>query len=140
MTALRKANAERRVNDALHARNGPSTSEVLSLPLQSEVCIWRENEGWQGPSKIVSIEGHDIIVDMVNGPTSFRSTSVKPYHRAPKQDTTEPVSQHDPPPPIVEAPQPRRRGRPRGSKNKTASAFLSRKKGERFGTGDQAKK
>ena len=39
MTALRKANAERRVNDALHARNGPSTSEVLSLPLQSEVCI-----------------------------------------------------------------------------------------------------
>lgn len=45
MTALRKANAERRVNDALHARNGPSTSEVLSLPLQSEVFIWRENEG-----------------------------------------------------------------------------------------------
>lgn len=131
MIALRKATAERQVSDALNTRNGPATSEVLSLPLQNEVCVWRENEGWQGPYKILAFQDHDIIVDMVNGPTSFRSTSVKPYHRSTELEIPKPAiqtSQHDPPAPIVQVTQPRRRGRPKESKNKkTAAAYLSKK-------------
>ena len=132
MIALRKAAADRQVTEALNTRNGPSTAEVLALPLQSEVSVWREHDGWQGPYKVLSIEGHDITVDMVNGPTSFRSTSVKPYYRH-HPTGTEPkiqVSQHDPPAPIVQAAQPRRRGRPRGSKNKKmedAAVYMTKK-------------
>jgi hypothetical protein len=132
MIALRKAAANRQITEALNTRNGPSTAEVLALPLQSEVCVWREHNGWQGPYKVLSIEGHDVTVNMVNGPTSFRSTSVKPYYRQ-HPTGTEPeiqVSQHDPPAPIVEAVQPRRRGRPRGSKNKKgedAAVYMTKK-------------
>jgi len=86
MKALRKAAAERSVADALNTRNGPSTEEALALPLQSEVMVWREKKGWQGPYKVINTKDHEITVDMVNGPTTFRSTVVKPYHR---DDSTE---------------------------------------------------
>ncbi|KAF1937413.1 hypothetical protein EJ02DRAFT_310380, partial [Clathrospora elynae] len=36
MKALRRAAAKRTVSNALNTRNGPTTDEVLSLPLQSE--------------------------------------------------------------------------------------------------------
>lgn len=49
MRTLRKHRAERQVRDALAARNGPDTSDVLSAPLQSEMLVWREKDGWQGP-------------------------------------------------------------------------------------------
>ncbi|KAI1680203.1 hypothetical protein KJE20_10843 [Pyrenophora tritici-repentis] len=79
--ALRKLTAERQVADALNTRNGPATADMLALPLQSEVLVWRESDGWNGPYKIASIDGHNVTVDMVNGPTTFRSTVVKPYYR-----------------------------------------------------------
>ncbi|KAK1912714.1 hypothetical protein P3342_004650 [Pyrenophora teres f. teres] len=40
--ALRKLTAERQVADALNTRNGPATADMLALPLQSEVLVWRE--------------------------------------------------------------------------------------------------
>ncbi|KAK1916809.1 hypothetical protein P3342_004364 [Pyrenophora teres f. teres] len=40
--ALRKIAAERQVSDALNTRNGPTTGDVLALPLQSEVLVWRK--------------------------------------------------------------------------------------------------
>ncbi|KAM4066587.1 cwf18 domain containing protein [Hirsutella rhossiliensis] len=92
MKMLRQLSAERRVKDALHARNGPSTTEVLSLPLQSEVRVWREKDGWQGPFKIASIDTHNITIDTVNGPQVFRSTLVQPYLR---DDTTLSDPTHD---------------------------------------------
>ncbi|CAE7221385.1 hypothetical protein PTTW11_11413 [Pyrenophora teres f. teres] len=52
--ALRKIAAERQVSDALNTRNGPTTGDVLALPLQSEVLVWRESDGWNGPYKIIS--------------------------------------------------------------------------------------
>lgn len=45
MKEVRRLYAERQVRDALAMRNGPSTSEVLSLPLQSDVQVWREKDG-----------------------------------------------------------------------------------------------
>ncbi|KAF1934538.1 hypothetical protein EJ02DRAFT_461106, partial [Clathrospora elynae] len=47
--ALRKLTAERQIADALNIRNGPATADTLALPLQSEVLVWRESDGWNGP-------------------------------------------------------------------------------------------
>jgi hypothetical protein len=85
------------------------------------VLVYRENEKWDGPYKVLSIDNPNVTIDTVNGPQTFRVTQVKPYKR---DDTAiEPeqprLSQHDPPPPVVPIPEERpRRGRPRGSKNK----------------------
>jgi hypothetical protein len=54
---------------------------MLALPLQSEVLVWRESDGWNSPYKVASIDGHNITVDMVNGLTTFRSTVIEPYYR-----------------------------------------------------------
>jgi transposase InsO family protein len=81
MREIRKIAAERQVNNALNTRNGPTTANLLSLPLQSEVMVWREREGWQGPYKVAAIHGHDITIDIANRPVTFRSTVVKPYYR-----------------------------------------------------------
>ncbi|KAM4060975.1 reverse transcriptase (RNA-dependent DNA polymerase) [Hirsutella rhossiliensis] len=144
MKMLRQLSAERRVKDALHARNGPSTTEVLSLPLQSEVRVWREKDGWQGPFKIASIDTHNITIDTVNGPQVFRSTLVQPYLR---DDTTLSDPTHDTDPSGIrsdlneqpaqdpvktltdlparpEPPAPRKRGRPPGSKNKPKDLIM----------------
>ena len=134
---LRRIAAERQVNDALNTRNGPKTAEILSQPLQSEVVVWREKEGWQYPYKIAAIQGRDVVVDLINGPVTFRSTVVKPYCRdntggTPVSGTVEnSMIQPDSvttnvDEPVREPTQPRRRGRPRGSKNKQRSnAFMT---------------
>ena len=119
MRELRRISARRQVQDALSTRNGPSTTEVLELPLQSEVLVWREKKGWQGPYKIIGIQGHDITVDTVNGPVAFRSTIVKPYVRGENayegEDAITVVNEGGQP---LAKPGPRKRGRPPGSKNK----------------------
>ncbi|KAF7567022.1 DUF1421 multi-domain protein [Pyrenophora tritici-repentis] len=133
--ALRKLTAERQVADALNTRNGPATADMLALPLQSEVLVWRESDGWNGPYKIASTDGHNITVDMVNGPATFRSTVVKPYYR-PDHLWSDPDAPHAPNEPnephepiaVPPAAQPRRRGRPPGSKNKRkAHAYITKK-------------
>ena len=125
MVTLRKLAAARQVNEALNARNGPDDGTILALPLQSEVIVWRENKGWKGPYRIVAMEGHNVTVEMINGPVTFRSTHVRPYQRQdsivtpkpPKETTITPPNQHDPPQPNIQSEQPRR-GRPQGSRNK----------------------
>ncbi|KAI0994393.1 hypothetical protein K3495_g13789 [Podosphaera aphanis] len=137
MKSLRKAQAKRQINDAINARNGPSVNEIQSLPLQSEVRVWREKDGWQGPFKIIATDRHNVTVDMVNGPVTFRSTVVKPYYRDPDTSFGPPPLDQDeddsivtnvhPAPPAL---QPRRRGRPVGAKNKPKSpvdAFITKK-------------
>jgi hypothetical protein len=132
--ALRKLTAERQVADALNTRNGPDTTDMLALPLQSEVLVWRESDGWNGPYKVASIDGHNVTVDMVNGPATFRSTVVKPYYRPDHlwSDPEAPHALHEPPAEVAVplAAQPRKRGRPPGSKNKRkrkAYAYMTKK-------------
>jgi hypothetical protein len=84
MAEVRKVRAERQVADALAQRNGPRTSHIHDLPLNSPVLVWREgNTGqpghWDGPFPLLSIEGETCIVELSSGATSFRSTVVKPY-------------------------------------------------------------
>ncbi|EDU51042.1 conserved hypothetical protein [Pyrenophora tritici-repentis Pt-1C-BFP] len=144
MRALRKAAAEHAVSNALGTRNGPTTDGVLSLPLQSEVMVWREKNGWQGPYRVIDMKDHDVTVDMINGPTTFRSTVVKPYYRdlttaidgadqgTGGSPTTDEAIADEPPLPVppaeaTQAAQPRKRGRPPGSKNKPKVQYLSKK-------------
>ncbi|KAF1936271.1 hypothetical protein EJ02DRAFT_459660, partial [Clathrospora elynae] len=125
--ALRKLTAERQIADALNTRNGPDTADVIALQLQSEVLVWRESDGWNGPYKVASINGHNVTVDMINGPTTFHHLWIDPDAlRAPHAlpaEVTVPV-----PVPVPLAAQPHRRGRPPGSKNKRkANAYMTRK-------------
>jgi hypothetical protein len=60
------------------------------MPLQSEVMVWHEKGGWKGPYRVQSVQGRNLTVD-VNGPTTFRATHVKPYHRKEVQ----PVPSHE---------------------------------------------
>ena len=69
--ALRRIAAERQVADALNTQNGPATKDVLALPLQSEVLVWRESDGWNGPYKIISVDSHNVTVNIVNSLTAF---------------------------------------------------------------------
>jgi len=85
MGDLRKWSAKRRVQDALNTRNGPDTSCVLplSLPIGSEVRVWREDGGWKGPYAVLSVTESSVMVATDNGAVEFRATHVQPYHRHP---------------------------------------------------------
>ncbi|CRK29788.1 hypothetical protein BN1723_003653 [Verticillium longisporum] len=136
MAELRRMVAKRKVNDALNTRNGPDTKQLLprSLELGSDVLVFREREKWTGPYKVISVSDTAVTVEMVNGPTEFRGTHVKPYNRSPDQQAGETIVVRTPetpepfeyPEPIL----PRRRGRPRKSTNATnllQAAFTDRK-------------
>jgi hypothetical protein len=42
MEEVKKLRAERQVVDALNMRNGPKTTIIYNLPLNSPVLVWRE--------------------------------------------------------------------------------------------------
>ncbi|KJZ80489.1 hypothetical protein HIM_00339 [Hirsutella minnesotensis 3608] len=98
MSELRKINAQRKVQTALNTRNGPDTALrlPLCLPLGSEVRVFREKHGWQGPYKVLEVTDTEIAVDLDNGPAKFRSTCVQPYYRHP--ESLLPQLQPDPSP------------------------------------------
>jgi hypothetical protein len=77
---VRQLYAKRQVSDALAIRNGLNTMATVDLPLQSDVCVWRENKGWKGLYKLLATNGETCTIDMQHGPTNFRSTVVKPYY------------------------------------------------------------
>ena len=99
MAEVRKLRAARKVNDALNMRNGPSTTAVHDLPLNSQVLVWREKAKWQGPYRLISLQGETCVVELSSGPTMFRSTSVKPY-------LTDANTDNDLPPPQPSAERP----------------------------------
>jgi hypothetical protein len=106
----------------------------MDLPLQSEMRVWRENGGWQGSFRVITHDGQNVILDLPNGPATFRSTMVAPYHRSSDQgisgasnDYTS-VENADPssivvrPNPVPEAPARRKKERPKGSRNRSSAA------------------
>ncbi|KAE8549770.1 hypothetical protein EYB25_008294 [Talaromyces marneffei] len=85
MTEIRRIRAQRQITDAVNTRNGPSSTAVHRLPLNSDVLVWREgNTGyagkWTGPYKLLVMSNETCIIELPNGPTPFRSTAVKPYY------------------------------------------------------------
>lgn len=81
MKTWRTTQAKRPFNDAINTRNDPSFHEILLLPLQSQVCIWRQKSAWQGPYKIMAADRHNTTIEMTEGPFTFGSTVVKPCYR-----------------------------------------------------------
>ncbi|RFU25514.1 hypothetical protein B7463_g10820, partial [Scytalidium lignicola] len=84
MEEIHKLRAKRQVQDALNMRNGPNVDGIHDLPLNSQVLVWREgntgqNGSWEGPYKLVSMDGESCVLVLPRGNTTFRSTSVKPY-------------------------------------------------------------
>ena len=79
MQDVRKCHAARKLADALRMRNGPTNTLTGDLPLNSDVLVWREREGWKGPFKMVGMDGHSCQIQLPHGVSSFRVTSVKPY-------------------------------------------------------------
>ena len=53
--------------------------------------MWRESGNWTGPYRLLAVEGETCRVQLPNGPTSFRSTSVKPYFRSETSKTARDV-------------------------------------------------
>ena len=54
---------------------------VYDLPLNSKVFVWHKSGKWTGPYCLLAVENKTCCVQLLSGPTSFRSTSVKPYFR-----------------------------------------------------------
>jgi hypothetical protein len=136
MKELRKHMAARQINAALNTRNGPDPAAYspMDLPLQSEVRVWRKNGGWQGPFRVVAHDGQNVTLELPNGPATFRSTMVAPYHRSSDQNISDASNDHtsvknaDPnfivvrPNSVPEAPVRRKRGRSKGSRNRSSAA------------------
>lgn len=136
MIEVRKIKAKRQVAEALATRNGPEITEMLELPIQSKVKVWREKGGWTGPYTLLALNTDQTatIIDVDGKQTTFRLTAVRPYH----QDTSTSIplnnldndhdnlSDDDFTPEAEEPAPPRRgRGRPRGSKNKPKTMMTS---------------
>src|SRR6266702_1758126 len=81
MAEIVKLRAKKAVNSALHHRNGPDTTSVHNLPLNSKVLIWRESGNWTGLYCLLAVEDETCCVQLLSGLISFRSTSIKPYFR-----------------------------------------------------------
>jgi hypothetical protein len=82
---IQKLRARRQIANALNTRNGPSTTDIYELPLNSDVLVWCEGNtsqpgSWDGPYKLVAVNREDCILALPRGNTTFRSTSVKPFY------------------------------------------------------------
>ena len=54
------------------------------LPINSPVLVYREGKAgqsgeWKGPYNLLSIQDKSVIIELLHGPTNFRSISIKPY-------------------------------------------------------------
>ena len=54
---------------------------VYNLPLNSKVLVWRKSGNWNRPYRLLAVENKTCYIQLPSGPTSFRSTSIKPYFR-----------------------------------------------------------
>ena len=86
-TVIRKAIAEvtklqmqRQVTDTLRTRNGPSTGDIRTIPLGSDILVWRVHEkSWNGLYKLLAIEGETATIKLLHRPIVFRTTNIKRY-------------------------------------------------------------
>jgi hypothetical protein len=123
MAEVQKLRAKHQVNDALTIRNGPSITMIHALALNSNVLVWREgNTGqsgnWEGPYKLIAVNGESCILALPHGNTTFRLTSIKPYFT---NIEVEPAGEESSAKPV---PLPVKRGRGRPCKNPDITVFL----------------
>ncbi len=97
MAEIAKLQARKSVNNALRHWNRPDITLVHDLPLNSEVLVWREgNTGqsrkWTGLYNLLALKGETCKVQLPSGPTSFQSTTIKPFLQIETGLETEPES------------------------------------------------
>lgn len=109
MKEVRKFYAERQIQNALATPHGPVTWHLKSLPINSEVLVWKEKGAgeagrgaWTGPHKFLGIDGENVRVEITGHPRNpriYRSVVVKEYF-TPEQlsdpDPTQPQQNHPP--------------------------------------------
>ena len=82
---IKELRAKMQVQEALNHRNGPLTTVIHDLPINSEVLVWREGNArktgsWKGPFKLLEVSGETCILQLPHGPTKFRTMAVKPFY------------------------------------------------------------
>ena len=70
--------------DAFNICNGPKTTAIHNLPLNSPILVWREGltgqpSYWSGPYNLLSTENETCTIQLPHRPTNFHSTVVKLY-------------------------------------------------------------
>lgn len=79
MVKVSKLRLQKQVTAALRTRNGPA-SIAQNIPLGTEILVWcTHRKQWEGPFKLLSLERENAVVQLPSGPTTFRSTSIKPF-------------------------------------------------------------
>jgi hypothetical protein len=62
MAKIVKLRAKQTVNNALYYCNGPNTTLVYNLPLNSKVLIWRKSGNWTGPYCLLAVEDETYYI------------------------------------------------------------------------------
>ena len=96
MAEIVKLQARQTVNNTLYYRNRPNTTLVYNLPLNSKVLIQHKNGKQTRPYCLLAVENEMCCIQLPSRPTSFKSTSIKPYFR--------PKDNHDVKPDELETP------------------------------------
>ena len=62
MAEIVKLRVKQTVNNALYHRNGPNTTLVHNLPLNSEVLMWRKSGNWTRPYHLLAVEDETYYI------------------------------------------------------------------------------
>ena len=100
MDEVQKQRAKRQIQDALRTRNGPNTTAIHDLELNSDVLVWRDAKAgqkghWDGPFRLISKEGEDCVIQQGDDRTTFRSTKLKPFYTQNTDNTGGNASEED---------------------------------------------
>ena len=79
MAEIVKLRAKQTINNALHYRNGPNTTLVYNLLLNSKVLIQRKSGKQTRPYYLLAVENKICCVQLLSRLIRFKSTSIKPY-------------------------------------------------------------
>jgi len=79
MAEIVKLRAKQTVNNALYHRNGPNTTSVHDLLLNSKVLVWHKSSSWNRPYCLLAVENKMCYIQLLSGLTSFKNTFIKPY-------------------------------------------------------------
>ncbi|XP_044715187.1 transposase [Hirsutella rhossiliensis] len=121
---IKRAEAIRKAMAALHR----AAAARQSFPCRARSSCG-EADGWTGPWIVIGNNGHEITINHVNGPAPHHNpTTTRSRPRRVDPNAPPNPDQDDAPAPVL-LPEQRRRGRPKGSKNKpkTGVANLSKK-------------
>lgn len=71
MQESRRINSSRSIKEASISRNSPNTFPVLTLPLQSDLIMWRKQIRWKGSCKLIGMD-----MDHQNSSSKFLKASL----------------------------------------------------------------